>query len=625
MTDGVQEDAATIGFRSASWKFGVPGPTETIETFYPTIVHALVHAATVQPPIGVTLLGERETTAPTFRTQAEILSAAKKCASALLERGLVRGERVLIVLPTSFDFIVSFFGILIAGGIPVPSYPPAMVERIGVALERLQHVARHAEVAFCITTPKLRKVLGDLATSHAGFRGVESMDELSKRGEELGEATPVALGPEDTALLQYTSGSTGSPRGVRLTHANVCANVHTQGQGAHINRHDVLVSWLPLYHDMGLIGAVFCPVYYAIPLVLMSPVAFLGRPIRWLRAIQDYKGTISAAPNFSMALCVKHIREEERVGLDLSSWRVLLNGAEPVNHRHVVDFQRRFKENGFHENAILPVYGLAEAALAVSFPTPGDPVRYVVARRSALSEGRVELAEGAGTTTIVSLGKAMPGHELCVVDERGEPLAERNVGQIIVRGPSVMREYFRDEEATERALRNGWLWTGDLGFMHEGDLFVTGREKDLIIARGHNYHAEDVERVAEGVEGVRAGGVVAFSVVDQDRGGETAILVCETSLSREQARERSLADNLSKAVAEQTGLKVDEVVLVAPGSIPKTSSGKRQRALTRERYIAKKLVPRKTGKLRMALVLARSAAGYLRMLTRASDNRNETK
>ena len=613
-----------VGFRSAAWRFGVPGPTESIDTYYPTIVDALVHAAEVQPPVGIRLLDEEdEDVAPTFRTHAEILSAAKKCASALLEKGLARGERVLIVLPTSFDFIVSFFGIMIAGGIPVPSYPPAMLEKLEIALDRLHHVARHAEVAFCITTPQLRKVLGDLATSHRGFRGVESMDALANRGEELGEATIAMLAPSDTAFLQYTSGSTGSPRGVRLTQANLCSNVHTQGQGVKMNRRDVVVSWLPLYHDMGLIGAVLCTVYYAIPLVLMSPLAFLSRPVRWLRAIHDYKGTISAAPNFSMALCVKRIRDEDRKGLDLSSWRVLLNGAEPVNYRHVVDFQRRFAENGFPENTILPVYGLAESTLAVSFPKPGEPVRYVVVRRRALAEGRVEFAEGQGTAAIVCLGTAMPGHELLVVDEAGMPLLEREVGHIVVRGPSVMRDYFHDEEETKRVLRNGWLWTGDLGFLHAGDLYVTGRAKDLIIARGHNYYAEDIERVAERVEGARPGGIVAFALIDEEKGTEVAILVCETTLTEEEASERKLASNLSEKISEQTGLKIDEVVLVAPGTIPKTSSGKRQRALTRQRYLADELVPQKTGKMRLALVFARSATGYLRMLTRSSEKRRE--
>jgi acyl-CoA synthetase (AMP-forming)/AMP-acid ligase II len=450
-------------------------------------------------------------------------------------------------------------------------------------------------------------------------RELVAFEELDDRGRAADAPKPRAVG-EDPAFIQYTSGSTGHPKGVLLAHENLVSNIHAIGQASRIGRKDVVVSWLPLYHDMGLIGALLFSIYWRMPLVLMPPTAFLLKPSRWLWAIHRHRGTMSPAPNFGYALCVKRVRPQEREGLDLSCWRLAMNGAEPVNVRTVVDFQRTFAPHGFQTLAMLPVYGLAESSLAVTFPDPGEPLRFEVVDRAALAAGQAVIARGAGSTAIMSVGRAVPGHEVVVVDERGNPVAEREVGHIVVRGPSVMQGYFRDEAATELVMVDGWLWTGDLGYVSHGELFVTGRAKDLIIVRGKNHYAEDLEAVAERIEGVRAGGVAAFGIYDEGRAQDLVVMVCESRTEKESAR-LALVEKIATTVQQHCGIHVDEVVLVPPGTIPKTSSGKRQRALCRELYLRNELLQNRTGKLRLALVFARSGAGFLaakarRLLTR---------
>jgi acyl-CoA synthetase (AMP-forming)/AMP-acid ligase II len=350
-------------------------------------------------------------------------------------------------------------------------------------------------------------------------------------------------------------------------------------------------------------------------MVLMSPTVFLMRPARWLWAIHQHRGTITSAPNFAYALCNKRVRASDRQGLDLSSLRLTLNGAEPVNLKTLLDFEETFAPHGFRPEAMFPVYGLAEATLAVTFPPPGEPLRSQQVDRASLAAGVVKPATGEGSTAIVCVGKAVPGHVVQIVDARGSAAGDREVGHVIVRGPSLMQGYFQDPKATQAVLRDGWLWTGDLGYLSDGGLYITGRAKDLIILRGKNHYAEDVERVAEHIEGVRAGGAVAFAVYDDEKATDLVVVVCETRLEDEGARE-TLVEAVSERVSMECGFTLDEVVLVPPGTIPKTSSGKRQRALCRQRYLEDELVPSRTGKLKLALVFVRSGAGFLRMLNR---------
>jgi acyl-CoA synthetase (AMP-forming)/AMP-acid ligase II len=593
-------DPEASDFRTRSWERS----TETIAPYRATLLDALVAAG--RSDTGITLLGGREDDPEEPRAYRAILDEAQQAAAALAALGVRRGERVMIVLPTSFEFVSAFFAVLMVGAVPVPAYPPAMLEKAELAVERLCHIAGALGVTWCIANRELHPILGELVLAAGGLGHVLTVEDL--RGTSRIAVADASA--DDLAFIQCTSGSTGHPKGVVLTHANVLTNIHAIGQACRINRRDVGVSWLPLYHDMGLIGALLFCIYWRIPLVLLPPLAFLSQPSRWLRAIHHYRATLSAAPNFAYGLCAKRVKPAERERLDLSSWRLAMNGAEPVNLRTLTDFERAFAPCGFRASAILPVYGLAEASLAVAFPTPGAPLRHEVVDREALARGRAVRSRGKGSIALVSVGRAVPGHRIQVLDEVGQSLGEREVGHIAVSGPSVMRGYCGDDAATHAVKRDGWLWTGDLGYLSDGELYVTGRAKDLIIVRGRNHYAEDLERVAERVEGVRPGGAAAFAVYDEDRAAELAVLVCETRVDQREAR-LTLVERISERVAHDCSLTLDEVVLVAPGSIPKTSSGKRQRALCRERYLRGELKPRATSALGLTMVFVRSRAGFI--------------
>ncbi len=617
-------DREPSGFRTAVWDGGVPAYGDDIELVHQTLLHGFAHAAKANATTGITLLHDDAALAPRFASWRAIYHQASAMAVALTELGLQAGDRVLLVLPTSIEFVTTFFAVQLAGAIPVPSYPPAALERTVAALARLGTISATAGASLCVTVKRLRPLLGQLAAS-PGMRAVIAVEDLSATPTR--KLTRPRVGGDQTAFLQFTSGSTGNPKGVVISHHNACHNIQAIGQAARVGRGDVVVSWLPLYHDMGLVGTLLFSVYFRLPLVLMSPLAFLARPSRWLRAIHDHRATLSPAPNFAYAMCAKRVPADERHGLDLSSWRIALNGAEPVNMRTIDAFLAAYEPHGFQRTALMPVYGLAEVTLAASFPRPGDPVRGEVVDRAALARGHAvsRPQAGDGTMTVVSVGRPVPGHQIRVVDEHGEPLPEREVGHIVISGPSVMRGYFGDTAATAAVLRGDSLWTGDLGYQAGGDLFVTGRASDVIIVHGRNYYAEDLEAVAGRVDGVRPGGLVAFSVYDDDEARDLVIIVCESKVADEQGR-IALARSIGDEVVWQCGVKVDEVVLAERGTIPKTPSGKPQRHLTRELYLSDRLVPNLTGKLGLAVIAARSGAGFLmasarRMFGRRRDSK----
>jgi acyl-CoA synthetase (AMP-forming)/AMP-acid ligase II len=594
------------GFRTDAWRTGTARSAAELRPLFPTLPHAFAAAARADATTGVTLIPDDEDLPEEHRSWRQLFHEARAFAGGLAARNVRRGDRVLLVLPTSWDFLLAFFGVSLLGAVPVPAYPPAVLEKAGIALDRLAAIVDKLQIAWCITNDELLALVGDLALRQ---RGLQLLSSDALAAGDPAAAPKLRAAPDDAALVQCTSGSTGVPKGVLLAQRALVANIHAMGQAGRVSRHDVMVSWLPLYHDMGLIGTLLFPVYWRMPLVLLSPLAFLQRPGRWLWAIHRHKGTASAAPNFAYGLCVKRVRPPEREGLDLSSWRLTLNGAEPVNLRTVTDFLRTFAPHGLREETMRPVYGLAESCVAVTCSVPGEPVRHEVVDRSRLAAGHAVPATGRGSTALVALGRAIPGHEVAIVDANGRALTEREVGHIVVSGPSLMTGYVNDPEATRAVLRDGVLWTGDLGFTSGGQLFVTGRAKDLIIVRGRNHYPEDLERVAERIDGVRPGGVVAFAVYDEAKAAELAVVVCETRMAEEAARE--LAQTVRDRVGEHCAITVDEVVLVAPGAIPRTSSGKRQRSLCRELYLAGTLGKTRTGKLQLAVLFVRSRAGVL--------------
>ncbi len=520
-------------------------------------------------------------------TYARLREGAEAWAAHLARCGVEPGDRVILVLPTERAFYESYWGILLAGAVPVPAYPPVRMGRLEEYLVNLAAVARSSGARVVITSPVVRPLVRPLEDRlPEGCRFVVPADVVPG-----GSAPGARPAPGDLALLQYTSGSTGSQKGVMLSHGNLLANLRAIGAGIEVRDDDVAVSWLPLYHDMGLIGLMLGTLYFGIPLVAISPIDFLRRPARWIRLLSEHRGTVTAGPNFAYSLVARKMRDADLQGIDLSPLRVALCGAEPIHPTTVDGFTRRFEPCGFRPEAFFPAYGLAENTLAVSFSPLGTRPRVEHLDAEALErENRAVRREpGEGTRAVVSVGFPLPTVEVAVVDEEDRSLPEGVRGEVVVRGPSVMAGYLGQPEATAQVLRNGWLHTGDLGFFLDGHLYISGRRKDLVIKAGRNYFAEDLETAAARVDGVRPGGVCAFSVSRADRGTEEVILVAE---AREGAEPGGLADAIRREVGESTGCRPDQVVMVPPRTLPKTSSGKIQRFRARSWYLDGSLLHR---------------------------------
>jgi fatty-acyl-CoA synthase len=516
-----------------------------------------------------------------FQPYAEVLVAALRIAGSLAERGLRRGDRVALILPHPESFLSTFLGVSAGGYVPVPLYPPADLRKLDAYLPHTRHILTAAAAKAVITTAPIRRLLGTVRAETPGLRGIfldEDLDGPARSGIER-----VSL--SDTVLLQFTSGSTSTPKGVVLTHENLDANVSALGgpQGIAATSADIGVSWLPLFHDMGLIGMALGSVYFGVSTTLMSPMVFLRRPASWLQAISERRGTISFAPNFAYSFCTRRVKDAELEGLDLSSWRVAGCGAEPIHPAVLEAFTRRFAAAGFRETAWLPCYGMAEHTLAVTFPERGTPLRVdtVDAFDLALRNVAVPVSRSSERAiSFVCCGRPFPQHAVRVVDEEDRPVEGRTVGEIVLAGPSVMKGYEGLPELTQEALRGGFLHTGDLGYLVDGELYVCGRKKDMIIVNGRNYYPQDVEWAVGDLPGLRRGSVVAFGT-NAFRGGERLVVVVEAKAAvvvEEVSRE------IRRRVLTRVGLRVHEVVVAPPGTISKTSSGKPQRFRTKAKY-----------------------------------------
>ncbi len=538
---------------------------------------------------------------------------AARVAGGLVARGVRRGETVALMLPTGLDFLRTFLGILLARAVAVPIYPPLRLDRLEEYATRQSGILADAGARLLVTVARARPIAGLLRSRVPTLADVVTAEQLAAEGAPL--AGPQGDGA-DPALIQYTSGSTGQPKGVLLSHDNLLANIAAIGAGLALAPTDVGVSWLPLYHDMGLIGSWLMCLHSGIPLTLLSPTAFLARPERWLWAIHQRAATLSPAPNFAYELCARRIADDALEGLDLSSWRVALNGAEPVSAGTLERFARRFAPHGFRREAMMPVYGLAECAVAVAFPPVGRAPRVDRVRRDAFQRlGRAEPAgdHDAAALEFVSAGSALPGHEIRIVDEAGAELPERVVGRLVFRGPSATSGYYgRPEATTAITLPGGWLDSGDLAYRASGEVHVCGRRKDIVIKGGRNLVPQEIEEAAAAVEGVRRGCVAAFGVDSPSLGTEALVVVAETRATDAAARER-IASAVTRSVAEAVDVPPDEVVLVAPGVVPKTSSGKVRRAAAREQYLAGSLGGgSRTTLAQKARLLATAAAEALR-------------
>ncbi|MHC1743803.1 MAG: AMP-binding protein [Syntrophobacteraceae bacterium] len=508
---------------------------------------------------------------------------ATAVAVGLQQRGMQTAEPVVIMLPTGADYFMAFFGVLLAGGIPVPIYPPARMSQIEDHLRRNSAIVGNCGAATLITFPEAKTVAHLLKSLAPCLRSVTTVAELAF---EPGTYYEPAVVGGSTAFLQYTSGSTGNPKGVILTHDNLLANIRAMGEAMQVSSKDVFISWLPLYHDMGLIGAWLGSLYYAMQLVIMSPLEFITRPQRWLRAIHRFRGSLSASPNFGYDLCVKRIKDEDLSGLDLSSWRGAFNGAEPVSPATLERFCERFEQSGFRREALMPVYGLAESAVGLAFPPLGrGPMTDLIQREPFVRGGRaVPAGEGdSRTLSFAACGRPLPGHEVRIVDATGRELPDRHEGRLQFRGPSTTGGYFRNPEETKRLFDRDWLSSGDLAYIADGDIYLTGRTKDLIIRAGRNIYPQQLEEAVGDVPGIRKGCVVAFASQDPASATERLVLVAETSESDGEML-GSLRVRINELANDLLGMPPDDVVLTGPRTVLKTSSGKIRRSANRDLY-----------------------------------------
>ncbi|PLR60152.1 non-ribosomal peptide synthetase [Pseudomonas sp. QC2] len=536
-----------------------------------TLVHSLQRRA-AQTPDQVALRFLAESAEHSVVLSYRDLDQRARTIAAALQANADLGDRAVLLFPSGPDYVAAFFGCLYAGVIAVPAYPPESTRRHHQ--ERLLSIISDAEPRLLLTIASFADGLAQIENAPP----VLSVDSLESADNWIAPD----LQPDDIAFLQYTSGSTALPKGVQVSHGNLVANevLIRRGFGIDLNPDDVIVSWLPLYHDMGLIGGLLQPIFSGVPCVLMSPAYFLGRPLRWLEAISEYGGTISGGPDFAYRLCSERVSDSALERLNLSQWRVAYSGSEPIRLDTLERFAEKFATCGFTPNNFFASYGLAEATLFVAGGTRGHGIPALRVDEQALAANRAEPGQGSA---IMSCGTHQPEHAVLIADPQTlTELPDNRVGELWASGPSIAHGYWRNPEATAKTFvqhaGRTWLRTGDLGFIRDGEVYITGRLKDLLIVRGHNLYPQDIEQTIEReVEVVRKGRVAAFAVNDQ--GLEGIGIAAEISRSVQKILPpEALIKAIRQTVAEAYQEAPSVVVLLNPGALPKTSSGKVQRA-----------------------------------------------
>lgn len=516
-------------------------------------------------------------------TYEKLYHEALKVAHSLQQHGIEPAQSVAIMLPTQSGYFYAFYGILLAGAVPVPIYPPARASQLQEHVERHTKILTNAKVKLLITIPQAQTIAGILRSYVPSIETVVTVAQLLKSQPS---PTLPPLDPSDTAFIQYTSGSTGDPKGVVLSHANLLANIRAMGQAVEATSEDVFVSWLPLYHDMGLIGAWLGSLYHATLFVVMSPLDFLAKPQRWLWAIHRYGGTLSASPNFGYEYTMHRLKQEDIAGLDLSSWRGAFNGAEAVSPVTLQNFCDFFGPYGFKPEAMAPVYGLAESSVGVTFPPMGRGAVIDRIDRKRFMRSKVAKAcqeEDPNPLQFLSCGVPIIGHQVRVVDQTGHELPDRHEGALQFSGPSSTSGYFDNPQKSRELFDGEWLNTGDRAYIAEGELYLTGRIKDIIIKAGRNIYPDELEKAVGEIEGIRKGCVAVFASVDKQSGTERLIVLAESKITQEEERAR-LHEKINTLAKDLLGQPPDEIVLAQPGAVLKTSSGKIRRAASRELF-----------------------------------------
>jgi fatty-acyl-CoA synthase len=504
-------------------------------------------------------------------------------AAALQAMGLQKGDRLGLIVIDPEDFVLTFFAAIRIGVLPVPLYPPAQMRTLDAYVARTARILEVAGAKVLVASGQLKNILFSLVDTVPGLKRFVATEDLKGA-----QGTPVypTITPDDVCFLQFTSGSTADPKGVVVTHGNLIANckgIIIDGIELDPAKGDKGVSWLPLYHDMGLIGFVIAPLLHGVPVVFIPTMRFVRRPTVWMEAIHRHRGTATFAPNFAYALITKKVKPSDLDQWDLSCLKVCGCGAEPIHPETMRAFTELFHTHcDMPKSAILPAYGMAEATLAMSFKPVSEEFKTTVVDGASFADSGTcaEPVEGEPAFEHVSCGKPFPGHEVVAMNPEGQILPQGVQGELCFRGASVTKGYWQNPEATAAAFRDGWLHTGDLGYVLDDEVYVTGRLKDLIILNGRNLHPQEVEWVVGEIEGVRKGNVVAFSRPGAD--SEELVIVLETRVEDK----TTLAATIRTAVQRDLGLGIGDIVMITPGNLPKTTSGKLQRRKTRDDYLA---------------------------------------
>jgi acyl-CoA synthetase (AMP-forming)/AMP-acid ligase II len=506
-------------------------------------------------------------------TFAELDAHAREAAAELERAGIGRGARVILAVQRPERFLAYFLGASGLGAIPVPLPPLLGHEMPRVFTERLTSVAGDCQPSLAVVdAPRALEAVGDAL-------GVPGIDAAAPASAAPSARFAWRAEPSDIAFLQYTSGSTGKPKGVIVTHGNLTANFRAIAGGAKFGPDERCVSWLPLFHDMGIVGGLLLGLYMRTEAFILEPEHFMLRPIAWLEAMTKYRATFTVAPNFAYSLVARRLSDRALAGVDLSSLRLAFDGAEPIDRPTVEGFARRMAAFGFHPESFYPVYGLAECTLAAAFPAPGSGARFRNVDRKRLTEDGVAEADAAGEACHVSVGRSVPGMELFIAAPGSDtPLADGAVGEVVVSGPSVSPGYYG-----QAPREGGLLRTGDLGYLIDGELYLVDRLKDLIIIGGRNLAPSDIEQTVAGVTGVTRGAIAAFGIPGDDG---TEVLCVVAALTPKSLRPTAqITDEIRKTLTASFGITPRDIVLVTAGSMPKTSSGKVRRRTCRSMYL----------------------------------------
>ncbi len=524
-------------------------------------------------------------------TFSELHLEAERIAALLKNHNIQKGDCVILALANNKTFLFSFLGILMSGGIPVPVVThEGFFHNLKQAYTMMLHVLEDTKAKLILTDNPHKKLWDTVLKKNVGSGHILLVED---RPQNHFEKEKTAIFPEDIALIQYTAGSTSLPKGVMITHRQLMYQIKAIAYGLGTSSKDCAVCWLPLFHDMGLIGGFLHTLYVGMRFVLLTCESFLFDPKKWLWAISKHGATLSAAPNSAYNMCVARINTQDIEGLDLSCWKVAFSGAEPLSVETFKKFTEKFKPYGFNPNTILPGYGMAENCLAISFCKRGEGLNWDCVQRAELEHHHRAIPiknEKERSVCFVSVGKPILYHEIAIMGDEEQILPERHIGEILVKGPCVMAGYFHNYEETVKTIHNNWLYTGDLGYIAGGNLYITGRKKDLIIVGGRNYYPQDLEQAAEEVVGVRKGCVIAVGLYDEALGTEKSVVLAEIKPEKYKETE-AITQKISHTVFNAVGIVPDKVLLYRAGTLYRTTSGKLQRSKYKQMLEEGELIP----------------------------------